>query len=39
VSRNLKIYTEMQSQLHRFKGLLNEEETAAKLARQTFHYY
>ena len=29
VARNLKIYTEMQQQLQRFKGLLKEEETAA----------
>ena len=39
VGRNLKIYQEMQQQLGRFKGLLKEEETAAHLARQTFHYY
>lgn len=39
VARNLQIYTDMQSQLGRFKRSLNEEESAAKAAHQTFHYY
>jgi len=39
VARNLQIYTDMQGQLGRFKRLLTEEESAAKAAHQTFHYY
>lgn len=39
VGRNLKIYQDMQKQLGRFKGMLNEEEVAANQLRQTFHYY
>lgn len=29
----------MQQQLIRFKGLLNEEESAAKAAQKTFHFF
>jgi hypothetical protein len=38
VARNLEIYSDMQQQLLRFKGLLSEEEEAHKNVRGTFYY-
>jgi len=39
VARNLEIYSDMQQQLFRFKGLLREEEEAHKNVRGTFYYW
>lgn len=39
VGRNMQIYQDMSQQLKRFKRLLTEEESAAKAAHKTFHYY
>jgi hypothetical protein len=40
VARNLEIYSDMASQLSRFKALLKDEEEAhKKVGRETFHYY
>ena len=38
VGRNLEIYSDMQAQLARFKGMLKEEEEAHKNVRATFYY-
>lgn len=39
VEKNLRIYTDMRTQLTRFKGLLKEEEEASKNVRGTFYYW
>ena len=39
IARNLEIYGDMQQHLHRFKGLLNEEEEAHKNVQKTFYYW
>lgn len=38
IARNLEIYSDMQFQIQRFKGLLNEEEEAHKKVGNTFYY-
>jgi len=38
IQRNLEIYTDMQQQIRRFKGMLKEEEEAYKKVGNTFYY-